>query len=190
MIRITGGEWKNHSLLTPHHRKTRPTHARLREALFHSVLAWIPEARVLDLFAGSGALGFEALSRGAAHVDFVEVSQSACDIIKKNIRQFNVQSKVRVFCSDFEKWSFQSFENKYDLVLADPPYSQGFEKKLIHKIEWQNLLNDEGLFCLESAKRDGVWEASEFLVKIREKTYGDSQLTTFQKRENQTSEVS
>src|SRR5947209_5287288 len=96
MIRLTGGIFRGRVIQTPSHQHTRPSHARLRQALFNSLQTEIPEARVLDLFAGSGALGFEALSRGAESVVFVESNRSALKVIDKNIQDLDVKSQTRV----------------------------------------------------------------------------------------------
>src|SRR5262245_32005744 len=99
MIRITGGELRGRSLRTPKHSerspdRTRPTQAKLRQALFNSLQMHIPEARVLDLFAGSGTLGFEALSRGAESVVFVESSREVCRLIQQNAQELGVEDRV------------------------------------------------------------------------------------------------
>ena len=183
MLRITGGLWRGQRVLTPKNLNTRPTQSKLREALFNIVQSSLPEANVLDLFAGSGALGFEALSRGAAKATFVEQSHKVTAIIQQNAENFKVESNVNIFCQSalaaHPKYLSQA---PYDLVFADPPYQKGWELKLLESICWQDVLVEGGVFCLESSSRDGVFpEKINGLTKTREKVYGDTLLTTFTK---------
>ena len=187
MLRITGGIYRGRTLLTPPQDQTRPTQAKLRQALFNSLQTLIPEARVLDLFAGSGALGFEALSRGAKEVVFVEIARPVSKLIEKNAEVLKVKESVTLI-SDSVESALKKLErlDPFDLILADPPYEEGWEMKLLLEWPWQSLLSEGGCFCLEwGLKKSQVSELPEeipFLVKIREKNYGDSVLTTYRKR--------
>ena len=121
-MRIVGGTWAGRDLVSPGGR-VRPTAEELRNAWLSELEAELDGARVLDLFAGTGALGLEALSRGAARVDFVENGREALHAIKANIAALRVRNKVRLFKKDV----FQFLEGvkgpAYDLALADPPYT-------------------------------------------------------------------
>ncbi len=103
---------------------TRPTIARVKEAMFSSVQFLVPGARVLDLFAGSGQLGIEALSRGAAFADFVDVSRQAAEVVRQNCRAAGVAARARVTVKDASAF-LQSAAGPYDLVLLDPPFGHG-----------------------------------------------------------------
>jgi 16S rRNA (guanine966-N2)-methyltransferase len=190
MIRLTGGEFRGRSIRTPKLPErglglTRPTQAKLRQALFNSLQAYIPDAKILDLFAGPGTLGFEALSRGAERVVFVEEQRSVCRLIEANARELGVEERVRILeCTAEQAWSRLTGEAPFDIVLADPPYSGGFETKLLTRAPWTELLTTEGFFCLEWGLVKGgsaLPDASPVLVKVREKNYGDSVLTTFRR---------
>ena len=181
MLRITGGIWRGQKIITPKNLNTRPTQSKLREALFNVVQSTLPGSNVLDLFAGSGALGFEALSRGAEKATFVEQSHKVSAIIQQNAEHFKVEPNVNIFCQ-----SALAVQPKYltqapfDLVFADPPYQKGWELKLLESICWQDVLAEHGIFSLESSSRDGVFpEKINGLTKTREKVYGDTLLTTF-----------
>src|SRR4051812_18174623 len=100
MLRITGGEFRGRSLHAPKGDHTRPTQSKLRQALFNSLQASLPDARVLDLFAGSGALGFEALSRGAAHVHFIESARPVAKLIEKNGAELRVLDRMTLWSDD------------------------------------------------------------------------------------------
>jgi 16S rRNA (guanine966-N2)-methyltransferase len=109
-MRIIAGRWRGHPIASPDTGGTRPTTDRVREAWMSRMQSMIPDARVLDLFAGSGALGLEALSRGARHATFVEQGGRALKTLRSNIRKLGAESETTVE------------PGSYDLVLADPPY--------------------------------------------------------------------
>ena len=182
MIRITSGEFRGRNLLTPIGLKTRPTRARLRQALFNSIQGPVVDAQVLDLFSGSGALGFEALSRGAEYVVFIENDRRVVEIIQKNAQSLGVESKCKFINQDIQTWIKETPVRKFDIILADPPYDGDWVKFMTEKVDWNKLLTESGLLLLEwDPKKSKLKELSThpFLVKIREKNYGDSVLTTF-----------
>jgi 16S rRNA (guanine(966)-N(2))-methyltransferase RsmD len=196
-LRLTGGEFRGRIIQTPKHQHTRPTQARLRQALFNSIQTLIPDARVLDLFAGSGALGFEALSRGASQAVFVEDAKSTVRLIERNAQDLKVLDRSVIWTdavdreyrggqSSFWKRILAHVESQglFDIVLADPPYDGGWEMALLEQAPWKEILTENGVFCLEwGSLKSQVSELPErvgFLVKTREKNYGDSVLTTYQ----------
>jgi len=190
ILKITGGEFCGRLIQTPKDLKTRPTQARLRQALFNSLQTVIPGARVLDLFAGSGALGFEALSRGAESVVFVETSRTALKLIEKNAELLGVKNQVTVLSETVKHvWSLLKSSPPFDLVLADPPYEDGWEDFLLSEMPWNELLTDAGYFCLEwgiqksqnHRGENSLPDRAPCLVKVREKNYGDSVLTSYRK---------
>ncbi|HYT64289.1 MAG TPA: 16S rRNA (guanine(966)-N(2))-methyltransferase RsmD [Gemmatimonadales bacterium] len=123
MLRIIAGEFKGRRLKTPTTNKVRPTSDRVREAWFSILQQSIPDARVLDLFAGSGALGFEALSRGAVSVDFVENSKASLAAIRDNATTLNVGDRVTIHRSDALGFAERLQPAQYDIAFADPPYA-------------------------------------------------------------------
>jgi 16S rRNA (guanine966-N2)-methyltransferase len=186
MLRLTGGQWKGRAIRTPPSLKTRPSHSRLREALFNTLQGQVEGKRVLDLFAGSGSLGFEALSRGAAHAVFVEKNRLVIKIIEENALTFKATEKVEVRQEEVERYlqEVEKLSHCFDLIFADPPYEKGWEKLLFEKAPFERILLPGGLFCLESsAKEKELPDETDFLVKIREKKYGDSLLTSYRRRE-------
>jgi 16S rRNA (guanine(966)-N(2))-methyltransferase RsmD len=123
-MRITGGVHRSRTLRAPRGMATRPTTDRVREALF-SILASrgaVEGARVLDLYAGTGALGLEALSRGAAEATFVESARDALDALRENVAALGLGSQARVIAGKVERASLDA--GPYDLVLVDPPYAE------------------------------------------------------------------
>ena len=123
MLRIIAGEFGGRRLKTPAGRNVRPTGDRVKEAWFSILQQSIPDARVLDLFAGSGALGLEALSRGAAQVDLVEQHQASLAVIRDNVESLNVAARVTIHRSDAMRFAERLPAGSYDVAFADPPYA-------------------------------------------------------------------
>jgi 16S rRNA (guanine966-N2)-methyltransferase len=123
VIRIIAGEFKGRRLKTPASDKIRPTADRVREAWFSILQRSLRGARVLDMYAGSGALGFEALSRGAATADFVEVHRAALAALRANIKTLHVTDRTAVHRADALKFAGQLTPGQYDVAFADPPYA-------------------------------------------------------------------
>jgi len=123
MIRIIAGEFKGRRLKTPATDKVRPTADRVREAWFSILQRSIRGARVLDLYAGSGALGLEALSRGAATADFVETHRLALSTLRANIKMLGVGERTTVHAKDALKFAEQLRPGQFDVAFADPPYA-------------------------------------------------------------------
>ena len=159
---------------------TRPSTDRLREALFSILLHRLDGAQVLDLFAGSGALGIEAMSRGASSVVFVEQSRQACRVIEENLKVTRLSG--RVVSREVASYLKQSRES-FDLIFADPPYAKGGAKDLAQELVNDSnlvpLLAEEGVFVLEVEKErkapgSELWELQERRV------YGSSALLFYQ----------
>jgi len=122
-VRIIAGEFGGRRIKTPASGKVRPTADRVREAWFSILQRIVPGARVLDLFAGSGALGFEALSRGAVSVDFVEVHRASLVVLKANAETLKVEDRVTIHRVDGLRFAERLQAGAYDVAFADPPYA-------------------------------------------------------------------
>ena len=123
MLRIIAGEFKGRRLKAPAGRTVRPTGDRVKEAWFSILQQSIPDARVLDLFAGSGALGLEALSRGAAQVDLVEQHTASLAAIRDNVASLQAEARVTIHRSDAMRFAERLAAGSYDVAFADPPYA-------------------------------------------------------------------
>lgn len=123
MLRIIAGEFKGRRLKAPAGRTVRPTADRVKEAWFSILQQSIPDARVLDLFAGSGALGFEALSRGARAVEFVENGIASLQVIRDNTTTLKVEDRVTIHRMDAVRFAERLQPAQYDVAFADPPYA-------------------------------------------------------------------
>ena len=120
-LRILAGSLKGSKILAPKDKNTHPMGARERLALFNSISSKLNGAVILDAFSGTGAVGIEAISRGAAHVTFIEKNHKVAELLRKNLKNLKLEDKTRVFEADVEKMNFNT---KFDFVIADPPYDK------------------------------------------------------------------
>ena len=150
-MRIISGTARGTKLYTLDGLTTRPTLDRIKEPLFSIIQTYInDESNVLDLFAGSGALGLEALSRGALKAYFCDKSYEATNIIKKNIEKTHLQEKSVVINKDYKKCLELLQDKKFDIIFIDPPYRFDIAVKSVEKILELNILADNGIIVLET----------------------------------------
>ena len=170
-LRIVAGTLGGRRIEAPTGRRTRPTREKVREAWFSALGGAVSGARAADLFAGSGALGLEALSRGAASVDFVESHPRIAEVLRDNIRALDVADRARVIRRGAESFLEGLADDElYDLVLADPPYGEGWPRRLADRLRRRPFAR---LLCVEH--EPGALDDAPGVVW--ERTYGDSALT-------------
>jgi|TARA_Y100000590_G_scaffold311538_1_gene352016 16S rRNA (guanine966-N2)-methyltransferase len=168
----------------------RPTSQKLRLAIF-SILSFLPDSpRVLDLYAGSGAFGLEALSRGAAHADFVEVNAKLCKIIDMNIKLLGYQDRAKVVKSKVEKSfdtlltqyeeNFGGHDGGYDLVFLDPPYIKNPWEEVLSNPIWDVLMKPSGVLIAEHSTDMILKDNYNKLISRQNRNYGDSSITIFE----------
>ena len=176
-MRIIAGERKGHTIYAPRGRETRPTSDRVRENIFNIVAPWVEGARVLDLYAGSGAMGLEALSRGAERAVFVESDPDAVRAIERNLDKLRLTG-ARVVRHDAVTGLAQEANagRKYDLVLADPPYAMTNYDSLSRYLP--GVLAEDGLLVFESAAKTEP-ELPGLTVRTSRK-YGSTRVTVFE----------
>ena len=155
-LTIIGGSLKGRKLLTPSGQAVRPTAGRVREALFNILAADIPQAMVLDMFAGSGALGLEALSRGAAQATFLDNGPVALKVIKKNIQACRVETCSTILPYDATRDLSRLTTAGFNLVFMDPPYEQGLIIKALMALQHSALLEPGAKIVLEHSFRETV----------------------------------
>jgi 16S rRNA (guanine966-N2)-methyltransferase len=178
-MRIIAGERKGHTIYAPKGLETRPTSDRVRENVFNIVAPWVEDARVLDLYAGSGAMGLEALSRGAAAVVFVEADADAARTIERNLDKLRLTGATVLRASATMALTQEAAAGrKYDLVLADPPYSMTDYDPLARYLP--TVLSDDGLLVLESAGK--VEPELPGLAVRTSRKYGSTRVTVFEHR--------
>lgn len=174
-MRIIAGEWRGRTIEGPSGSETRPTADRVRETLFSmlaSRLGSFEELRVADLFAGSGALGFEALSRGAALATFVESDAKAVRIIKRNADKLGATDRVRILGGSALALSTS---DPFDLIFADPPYASGAGNAVVRAVAHAGWLARGGWLSVETERGDKV-DAGDLLIDA-ERVIGRARLS-------------
>lgn len=176
-MRIVGGEFRGRPLATPRGDRIRPTTDRTREALFN-VLAHrfdgLPDgARVLDLFAGTGALGIEAVSRGASHCLFIEESAEGRGLIRDNVEAFGLQGRTKVFRRDATRLGDAGTIQPFDLLFADPPYGKGLGELALKAARDGGWLKPDALCVVEEAA-SAPFDAGPGFRLEDERNYGET----------------
>jgi 16S rRNA (guanine966-N2)-methyltransferase len=169
-MRIIAGRWKGHPLQSVKGSKVRPTTDRVREAWMAALGPGLDGARVVDLFSGSGALGLEALSRGASEVVFVERARSALAAIRANIARLGAEEECRVIQAEVFSFLRRERERTFDLALADPPYDRGLAQKLFE-------LFVQSEFARELWVEHRSAEAMPPFPRLRQRRYGDTTIS-------------
>ena len=178
MLRIIGGEFRGRKLSTPKGLATRPVLGRVREALFN-VIGNIDNFRVLDLFSGTGAIGIEALSRGAQSAVFIDSGFRQCAVINENLTALKLSEEVLktdVFRA-LEK--LEKLRRQFDFIFADPPYEKGLGLQTLDIISKKNILADKGIFALTVRSSEELPESSGPFKQIFNRLYGDTRLILY-----------
>lgn len=175
MMRVTGGTLRSRRVHAPRGRAIRPTPGRVREALFSILGARIGGARILDLFAGTGAVGIEALSRGAERVTFYEAHRPTAARIEAALRELDVADRAEVVAMPADR-AARVRNGRYDIVFADPPYAQGFPDAVFTRLVEGGCIDGETLVVYEHPGRAQP-PRSERLRATRTERYGDVALT-------------
>lgn len=169
-MRIIAGRWKGHGLRPLKGREVRPTTDRVREAWMSAVGGDVVGARVVDLFAGSGALGLEALSRGAASVVFVERARGAAHVIRQNVKLLGAEDETTIVTDDVFRF-LKRLDEPFDLAFADPPYGRGDATALVQRFVADPFAN---ALWLEHPVRESL----PLPEGVKTRRYGDTALTT------------
>ena len=177
-VRITGGAARGIPLLVPPSSRIRPTSDRVRGALFQLLGREIVGARVLDLYAGTGALGIEALSRGAASADFVEADARLCRIVARNLQAAGFTEHGHVHHARAER-ALEFLEGPYQMVLMDPPYSMRRFSQALDRLAHSVLVDDGGIVAVEHSNRVGTENGYGSLRKVRSRRYGDTTVSMY-----------
>ena len=170
-LRLTGGALRSRSVRTPSGRAVRPTPARVKEALFSILSEQVVDANVLDVFAGTGALGFESLSRGAAHATFVEQHRPTADALRGTAEDLGVADRTTVISLSTER-AARVVEGRYDLVLADPPYAQPYPAATFATLRERGAIDERSLVVYEHSARQAAPVDPAFRVE-RTAVYGE-----------------
>lgn len=188
-MRIVGGLHKGKTLKTPKSDKTRPTSDKVRESIFnrlsHGINGFeLENSRVLDLFAGTGALGLEAVSRGASFAVFIEDAVAARGLIRQNIENLELTGQTKLFRRDATKLGPIKRTEPFDLIFIDPPYGKSFGEKALHSAITGGWLKEGALIVLEDSKQATInWPKT--ITPIDNRTYGETTIHFARTNENQ-----
>ena len=187
-MRIIGGEFRSRLIEMPKGVEIRPTQDKVRQAIFN-VLGNVAGTNVLELFAGSGAFGIEAISRGAKYVTFVDNNSMCIKTMTKNLESLNVpDSKYELIWANalsvFPRMEKEG--NKYDLIFLDPPYYKNIARKCLSNIDAYDILSPRSLVVIEHFKKDSLALDLNTLVFEKEKQYGDTLISIFRKKLDET----
>ncbi|MFP4016015.1 MAG: 16S rRNA (guanine(966)-N(2))-methyltransferase RsmD [Halanaerobiales bacterium] len=181
-MRIIAGESKGRKLKSIKGTSTRPTLDRVKESLFNIITPYILVDRGLDLFAGFGGLGLEALSRGVRTLVFVEKDFRNSKVIKENISSCGFEDRAKLQTEDVMRF-LENTSDKFDIIFMDPPYKENLVEKSLALIDKNDLLNQYGVIVAEHESNHEI-DMSEFsksFTQLRHKVYGDSAITVLSK---------
>ncbi|MFH1797882.1 MAG: 16S rRNA (guanine(966)-N(2))-methyltransferase RsmD [Candidatus Omnitrophota bacterium] len=180
-MRIISGKFKSRKIKFPIKSESRPTKDRIRESVFNIIADKLDDADVLDIFAGSGAYGFEALSRGAKKVVFVEKDRETGYILSENSRSLGVGESIKIIKID----AFKAIEllasstEKFDIIFSDPPYDRDMAKKTLIMVNRYDILEHSGLLVVEHSKREALPKVEGDVSIFKQKTYGNIFISVF-----------
>lgn len=179
-MRVIAGSARGIKLNTPEGLVTRPTTDRVKEALFSIIQFELEGRTVLDLFAGTGQLGIEALSRGAASAVFVDAGAPAVRLVRENLKRTNFLDRAAVVQSDYERF-LRSCGKTFDIILLDPPYAEKFLENALEIISEIDILNDSGIIICEKTADKALNAEIPGLTMKKEYRYGKCSLVLYRK---------
>ncbi|MFH1310686.1 MAG: 16S rRNA (guanine(966)-N(2))-methyltransferase RsmD [Candidatus Omnitrophota bacterium] len=182
-MRIIGGEHKGRKIKQPKLCTVRPTKDRVREAVFSIIAAKLPNSKVLDLFAGSGAYGLEALSRGSKSAVFIEKNKKTVEVLRENIQMLKLEGDATVLPLDIKEGLELLSRNQqiFDIIICDPPYNRGLVKKTLIMISHYDILSHSGLMIMEHHRDEGIPQSEGNVFVCKQKSYGNILISVFQK---------
>ncbi len=179
-MRVITGKARGMKLKTPEGLKTRPTTDRVKEGMFNILQFELEGRTVLDLFAGTGQLGIEALSRGAAHAVFVDERADAVALIRENLRHTRLEADAEVYQNDYAAY-LRSCRRRFDLVLLDPPYAEKSLENAMKSILEIDILSERGIIMTERPAGKPLLVDWPGLERSRDYRYGKTVLTVFRR---------
>jgi len=186
-MRIITGSAKGLQLKAPRGLNTRPTADKIKGAIFNILGTLVVDAVVLDLFAGTGNLGLEALSRGADKAIFVDHTSTSTSIIKENAIHTKLFARCEIYRADaarsLDKLILQG--QRFDLIFCDPPYNQGYVGQVLSRIDGSDILNDEGVVILEHSRHELIDCQWKNINIMRSERYGETMVSFLSQKQEQ-----
>lgn len=183
-LRIIAGRNRGRKIKHPDVAEVRPTKDRIRESVFNMIAEALPGAEVMDLFAGSGSYGLEALSRGAKSAVFVEKNLICAETILQNARVLGEEDRSEILTREVESLGdiFSSWRDRFGVIFSDPPYNSNISKNILIMINQYDILLPSGLLVLEHLGAEELPDESGRLCLLKEKTYADITISIYRKR--------
>mgnify|MGYP002280384827 CR=1 FL=1 len=180
-MRVIAGSAKRLQLKTLDGLDTRPTTDRIKETLFNMLAPYIYDCSFLDLFAGSGGIGIEALSRGAKSAVFVDMREDACKVVRENLAKTRLEQNARVVRADYLSY-LASARETFDLIFLDPPYAEVFLENSLKRISEIDILSDSGIIITERPFGKELPASVPGLVRCRDYRYGKAAVTIYRRQ--------
>ena len=179
-MRVITGKARGIQLKTPQGMLTRPTADRVKEALFSIIRFDIANAKVLDLFGGTGQLGFEALSQGAETAVFVDAREEACGLIRENLKKTHLESQASVVRADYMEY-LRRCREQFDIIFLDPPYAEVFLENALNQITEIDILHSGGIIIAERPVGKELFQEFPHYSRSKDYKYGKTLLTIYRK---------
>ncbi|MCA9804285.1 MAG: 16S rRNA (guanine(966)-N(2))-methyltransferase RsmD [Cyanobacteria bacterium HKST-UBA02] len=182
-LRVTGGEARGRVVSSPRGREARPTSSKIRQAIFNILGTRVVDASFLDICAGSGIMGIEALSRGARALTAIEIAGRLAGDLETNLKNLNYSDRADVIVGDARKILNHLPEGSFDIIFADPPYQSPLCRSILPILSRRKILSDSGILMVEHAKIVGLkveQSDSDLLELIDRRDYGQSSVSFFQ----------
>jgi len=181
-VRIISGKFGGRRLTAFTASHIRPTSDRVKESLFNILQERWDEARVLDLFSGTGNLGIEALSRGASWVEFVDDNVKSIMILKKNLETLGIKSQFKIHKSDAFKFLKKHAGKPFDLILVDPPFTEKISHPVMLEMSKSSVHNQDSMICIESSTQEQIEDEYGNLVCVDRRHFGDKVMSFFKRK--------
>ena len=179
-MRVIAGSARRTQLKTLEGMDTRPTTDRIKETLFNMIAPYLYDSIFLDLFAGSGQMGIEALSRGAAHCTFVDKGREPVSVIRENLKKTRLEERAEVVQADYSSY-LKTCRRQFDLILLDPPYAEIFLETALKIISEIDILTNSGIIVCERPFEKSLPDDIPGLVRYRDYRYGKAAVTIFRR---------
>jgi len=186
-MRVIGGRAKGQRLDSLPGENTRPTLDRVKESMFNMIQLHLYNAKVLDLFGGSGALGIEALSRGAKECCFTDEHRGSIRVIEENLKKTKFTAQSKILLMDFRRAleTLSKEKASFDLIFLDPPYGTGRLEEALEIIAKKSLLAPEGIMIIEQDKKEALKIGEEYFILWKERKYGNTVIRILKKKSDQ-----
>ena len=182
-MRVISGNLRGMKLNTIEGDSTRPTREVVKEALFSIIMNYVEDSVFLDLFAGSGAIGIEAVSRGAKEAILIDINPKCTKVIGENIKKGRIEDCCRIYNTDYKMALKKLNGQKIDVIFVDPPYNKQMGIDAVERISEYDLLSDEGIIIIETDTNEDVPEVIGRYEKYNYKRYGRNILSLYRRKE-------